>query len=239
MTLHAPTPKSQLVVTLVHETFNFSLPEWTKPDSMLCSTLSQRFTYSANVFRWSGWNSHRARLNAAEKFKRNLEAIFDTFPDAKHFVVAHSHGGNIALYAMKDSELAKKIAGVVCLGTPFITCESRNIDTGIVPFQVIVSILVPISLIAILMLFLGWFANKYQNASFTGVLFVVIGVAGVFGAVFSLRLMAPLFRVVKKMVERHQLKLLSSLSAPRILSSPLLCISAKGDEAGRHLRFLE
>lgn len=161
--MQTPTPKCQVVVTLVHGTFNFFQPEWTKPDSVFCSTLSQRLTYSANVFRWSGWNSHRARLRAARKLKHNLAVAISAFPDAQHFVVAHSHGGNIVLYAMKDGELSKTLAGIICLGTPFITCEARSIDPGLVPFQTITSIFVPISLIILLMLFLDWYANKYQH----------------------------------------------------------------------------
>jgi hypothetical protein len=235
--MQTATPKSQIVITLVHGTFNFFRSEWTKPHAVFCSTLSQRFAYSANVFRWSGWNSHRARLKAAEKLKRSLALAIDTFPGAEHFVVAHSHGGNIALYAMNDSELSKSVAGIVCLGTPFITCQARNLEPGLLPFQTIASILLPVSLIALLLRFLNWYVDRYQNASFAG--FILMGIAGLCCAVGSIPLVAPLFRVLKRMIERHQQELLSTLCPPRILSAPVLCISAKGDEAGRHLRFLE
>jgi hypothetical protein len=53
------------------------------------------------------------------------------FPKDQHIVIGHSHGGNIALYALKDQALADKISGVACLSTPFLYATHR--DFGYVP----------------------------------------------------------------------------------------------------------
>ena len=47
---------------------------------------------------------------------------------AHHGIVAHSHGGNVALYALRDVALRRKIDGVVTLGTPFIHCRPRPLE---------------------------------------------------------------------------------------------------------------
>ncbi len=47
-------------------------------------------------------------------------------PDADLFVVGHSHGGSVALYAMKEDSIGKSIRGVACLSTPFLVTRRRN-----------------------------------------------------------------------------------------------------------------
>jgi hypothetical protein len=39
--------------------------------------------------------------------------------------VGHSHGGNVALMALKDEEIRSRVAGVACLSTPFIQATLR------------------------------------------------------------------------------------------------------------------
>src|SRR5262245_23588981 len=61
-----------------------------------------------------------ARLAAAEALQRILEADRETRPDARRFIVAHSHGGTVALLATRNAALRAALAGVVCLSTPFL-----------------------------------------------------------------------------------------------------------------------
>lgn len=74
---------------------------------------------------WSERNSMRARTVAAKTFASLLKAELDDHPDAQHFVVAHSHGGNIALSALQDltPEERGRISGLVTMGTPFLWFE--------------------------------------------------------------------------------------------------------------------
>ena len=51
-------------------------------------------------FKWSGANDIAARLCAADKLKSELSTLLNRYPEAKHFIVAHSHGANVAISAL-------------------------------------------------------------------------------------------------------------------------------------------
>lgn len=68
---------------------------------------------------WSGRNRHNARLAAGYEIRKNL---VDQAEGWHHFLVAHSHGGNACMLALRepDRALETKLSGVVCLSTPFL-----------------------------------------------------------------------------------------------------------------------
>jgi hypothetical protein len=51
-----------------------------------------------------------------------MRGLRDQVPSAKHFIIAHSHGGNVALYAAERTQ----VDGIVCLATPFIHAAARD-----------------------------------------------------------------------------------------------------------------
>lgn len=61
------------------------------------------------AFSWPGWlgsrlnNGHRYRRAAGERLAEFLRA--STSGNAHHFVITHSHGGNVARYALRDAVL--------------------------------------------------------------------------------------------------------------------------------------
>jgi pimeloyl-ACP methyl ester carboxylesterase len=122
------------VVTLVHGTFARSA-QWTKEGSVLHSYLKGRFGGAIVVtrFEWSGANTHWARTSAGSALRAQLDAQLSQYPDAAHYVVGHSHGGNIAIYATGDSELDGKVRGIVCLNTPFV-CATRRTHNQVLYF---------------------------------------------------------------------------------------------------------
>jgi Lipase (class 3) len=70
-------------------------------------------------FRWSGDNTDKARRDAAH----NLTRLIQSYPaNIRICIVAHSHGGNVALLASQfcafDTTLHKRIDAVYLLGTP-------------------------------------------------------------------------------------------------------------------------
>jgi hypothetical protein len=114
------------VITLVHGTWSANAP-WTQPHSKLCQALMQNLDSSMICpFAWSGKNSVQARKRAAEDLKHHLVALFERQPEADHFVIGHSHGGSVALYAMRDKAICTRLRGVVCLSTPFLIAKRRN-----------------------------------------------------------------------------------------------------------------
>jgi len=115
------------IVTLVHGTWAPKAP-WTQEGSYLRAALTKSFGESV-IFRpysWSGGNSFGARSSAAEGLRTFLKEGLKDYPESRQLVVAHSHGGNIVLYALRDKELAQSIDSVVFLSTPFIIAQPRQ-----------------------------------------------------------------------------------------------------------------
>jgi len=81
-------------------------------------------------FRWSGKNSINARYRAALQLRRYLTRNLQNYPDAEHFVIAHSHGGTIALKAASFGGLGEKLRGIVCVSTPFLHPIPRPAEAG-------------------------------------------------------------------------------------------------------------
>jgi hypothetical protein len=121
-------PKANSVVTLVHGTFAREAP-WTKEGSKLRNVVIQALGVDAkfSAFEWSGENSHAARIKAGEELGKLLKISINKFPGSAQFIISHSHGGNVALYALKDPAFDGKISGIVTLATPFISLRRRNV----------------------------------------------------------------------------------------------------------------
>lgn len=119
------------VVTLVHGTWA-SRADWTMPKSPLYEVIGLSLgSVVMRPFRWSGRNRVWSRLTATDELRRDLHGALARWPNAAHFVIAHSHGGNIAVHALKDLELRSRITGVVCLSTPFLLARRRPVSDPI------------------------------------------------------------------------------------------------------------
>jgi hypothetical protein len=116
----------KIVVTLVHGTFATAAP-WMKPDSALCRRLKLAFGDNILIkpFNWCpADNSIDARIAAAEKLSSRLAKLQENHPEARQYVIAHSHGGNVAL----DAALyGHNLAGIACLATPFLHASARDL----------------------------------------------------------------------------------------------------------------
>jgi hypothetical protein len=117
-----------LVITLVHGAWARNA-SWTRADSPLCSAVQAAFPRALLVpCRWSGGNTLRARCRATTALVAHLRGLLVSYPGAHHFVIAHSHGGNIAMYALRDAELQRRLEGLVCLSTPFLHVRPRSVS---------------------------------------------------------------------------------------------------------------
>lgn len=86
------------------------------------------------TFLWSGENSVSAREQAAKELRIHLENSLKEFPNDRHVVIAHSHGGTISILAMADPKIDGRIERVICLATPFtyvMKSSPMRIHTGI------------------------------------------------------------------------------------------------------------
>lgn len=118
------------IVYLVHGTWSRK-SRWIAEDSEFSKALAGRLGVPLRLrpFRWSGKNSFSARESAAEELSKLLFEKLREFPLSVHVVIAHSHGGNIALRAIADEYLHRRVV-LVCLSTPFLNVRKRRISSG-------------------------------------------------------------------------------------------------------------
>ena len=119
------------VITLVHGTFAQNA-RWTHPESIFSKKLLECLDGASVVliqFKWSGLNSSVARRKAAVRLRRQLISNGHTYPEARHLVIGHSHGGTIAVKAVGEMESVSNIVnGIATLSTPFIHAQERSAD---------------------------------------------------------------------------------------------------------------
>ena len=101
-------------------------------DAALLATVSERRRGDAWVGEVRavpvvGWNAVTSRRRGVERLTWHCTASLERWPNAQHFVIGHSHGGNIAFQAMRDGAVESRMAGVVCLSTPFLCAAPRNL----------------------------------------------------------------------------------------------------------------
>ena len=212
------------VLTLVHGTWGrgFLCPSgdapWTSDTSALCGALRDGIApdLAFRRFRWSGRNSHTARFKAARELCDYLQDGLDRWPKAAHFVIAHSHGGNVALSALATSNLRGKVAGVVCLATPFLAAQER--DIGQDPWRTLAGALL------VLVLALLWLMNVLLPTSWpTPARLAVMVLVGSF-------LMSLILLLIKNARE-HARRLRREITSSPTKRDKLLIIRSPADEA--------
>ncbi len=84
------------------------------------------------VLDWSGNNSMSARAKAATKLREMLSKFLSKSDSERVLVIAHSHGGNVALQASIGLNTNKSI-GLFCIATPFVFPMRRLTEsTGVI-----------------------------------------------------------------------------------------------------------
>ena len=74
-------------------------------------------------FSWTGENLESDRQRASRKFTRFMKSL-NLPPEDEVLVLAHSHGGNVALDGLRDEPVPNPIS-LYTFGTPFIWKETR------------------------------------------------------------------------------------------------------------------
>jgi len=127
------------LVTLVHGTF---APEakWTLDDSEhgFQKKLSERLEANIEFERleWGGKNRQADRVKGGRTLAKSLYRPDLPESNRKHFIICHSHGGNVALYATAEKKLEQNVSGIVCMNTPFICALPRNFKPLLVVLNV-------------------------------------------------------------------------------------------------------
>jgi hypothetical protein len=215
--LDVPLSDPRVVVTLVHGTWARKTT-WILPDSPLCQTLLR--SVDAPVlfqrFMWSGSNSISARRTAVRGLVTHLHTVIERWPLAAHYVVAHSHGGNVAFQALADPVLNERIRGLACLSTPFLTVMPRQLG----PVGQTVLWWLPV----VLIVYGGGFILRHvfsSDSDALGAILLVVAVAAGF--------------LTSRLLSRLEASVLESLKFPAVDPSKILILRAAGDEAAAAL----
>lgn len=80
-------------------------------------------------FAWKGTNLESDRRKASARFSKYLKSL-NLPPQDELLILAHSHGGNVALDGIRKQPIANKIA-LYSFGTPFIWKETRFILSAV------------------------------------------------------------------------------------------------------------
>lgn len=113
-------------LVLIHGTHAKNAP-WTDPGSDLASFLCDGLpVHSIHRFSWSGTNSFRARRQATHDLVASLDEDRSGASTRPLVVIAHSHGGNVCRDALVYDTVRRRVAGFVCLSTPFFTARERE-----------------------------------------------------------------------------------------------------------------
>jgi hypothetical protein len=155
--------RHQLLITLVHGTWGRGFfprrqrqnrrPLWFEDESPFLARLSTEFggiPHKITPLLWSGANSIFVRDKTAHVLAEHLSAEHAEHPQATQLVIAHSHGGNIALRAFhhfKQRDASPSCADsqnplVVTLATPFV--EVHPADFGTRPYYVRLAVVLAI-----------------------------------------------------------------------------------------------
>ena len=79
-------------------------------------------------FPWTGANSVDERYVAATALAKHIGTVARNWPGYSHLIVAHSHGGNVALQAIASQPGQATVDALVCLNTPFVHIRARALD---------------------------------------------------------------------------------------------------------------
>lgn len=132
---------TELAFILVHGTFAPDA-EWAccHKRSLVRRSIARHFqthTISFEPFRWAGprllpWfnSAHRHRIRAANELQARIMAIRSMSPNSQIYVIAHSHGGNVVLYALREATVRTHVKGVVLMATPYFTASASPVATN-------------------------------------------------------------------------------------------------------------
>ncbi len=117
--------REHVFVTLVHGTrwvdrLRRRAPRWVENGRLRTALEGHGVTVEA--FLWSGGHSHHARASAAGQLRGFLAAQARQ-GSGRQWIVAHSHGGNVALHAVDQLRRLDESLGeikIVTLATPFL-----------------------------------------------------------------------------------------------------------------------
>jgi hypothetical protein len=207
------------IVHTIHGTrFPFTAkPTWIHENSDFSLSVKKRLGWRAKIepFVWNGKNDTRARWEAAAEFRAKIEKSLKDFGEAEHFVIAHSHGGNVAFMALQ-TEFTRRIAGVITLATPFLSAQLRSHKEFLDPVTGLIA-----------GLFAGWAVIFYGVYRGLGWGLWTWAIGAVFGTIGLIGIAAWLI----KYMQVRSTRILKMMPTTGLLPEQVAVICVQGDEA--------
>jgi hypothetical protein len=138
---------------------------------------------AVRAFCWSGANSVTARDCAAKELSEELDQALRVL-DVRPIIIAHSHGGNIVLCALKYLKAGGDRLQFIALATPFMRVYLRNepLHRVVGAIGLVLMLALPIIVVGVLFtaifLYLGLSTNLV--AKLVGILLGVVLLLGIF-----------------------------------------------------------
>jgi hypothetical protein len=227
------------IITLIHGTWARGA-DWTQEHSFFRQRLQEKLRTPVNFrrFEWSGRNSHAQRLQAGKALGESLRKEFKATPQSTHVVIAHSHGGVVAHYALQDDQLQARIDGLICLATPFLEVRPRHLPR---PLFWTVGLYLTIALLEIVAIFLhriGATSNPHLSTDPLLLVLLLIGALAIVPPALLLVTSLLMGRDARfslweflKGPRPAQSELVNALRLPVLGTKKLLIVRPRGDEA--------
>lgn len=223
--LDSPSMDPRTQVILLHGTALFPwmvkwARQWTREGSPLREELQRQFGDQCQIepFEWSGRNTFRARLQAAQALQDRLMRIG---PNARAILVCHSHAGNIALLACRKDEVQARIAGIVTMATPYLVVRRRPMAARASTAAGVVLLAMYAVAALVVTFYISYFFLIVTGSEQNGfIAFAVTALAAIYVAIRS-----------KNRWRAAATPLGSEHVLPDVFSTPLLILRCAGDEA--------
>ncbi len=102
--------------------------QWWTADGILSSRLRELFASDDFLFEaieWDGKNSTGDRSKATERLR---SCILETEDEVRNVIIAHSHGGNVALNAYYDLAVPQRsVDKIITIGTPYFAYYGQSL----------------------------------------------------------------------------------------------------------------
>jgi pimeloyl-ACP methyl ester carboxylesterase len=218
--------KGRVIITVIHGTWA-SKAAWTRENSVFCNLIRASLflpNLYINSFQWSGRNSVSARYKASLALSEELEDNWHRWPDARQLLIAHSHGGTVALSALRNGGLSERVLGLACLSTPFLSARTRP-ATLVSTFGIRVTPLVAVWVIFTLAFkFPGLKHLVDQHETLKPLVgFCIIGVMG------------GIWKFTPKVIKAFTDKVIERMQIAELKPEQLFILRAPGDEASAAL----
>jgi hypothetical protein len=238
-------------ITLIHGT-GAKNAKWICQNSKFATRLKDKLgrgfsSIITEEFRWSGWNSHKARLNESKRLASKLSLDFQRFPDEKHVLIGHSHGGNVILYALQQINNIPKDLIIVALATPFFNSKRRENKFSLSLFLLILRI-VFFSMFAIGTIWLLHLSDNYifpiydylnQYSTESTICLIVFFIGIIYSAKRLSARIVELTDLFLSGLEAKSEQFIKDTDSSRISHLPISSFIFEGDEAKAHLTIFQ